>query len=190
NAWFKDGNVPKAILNYERALKLNPSYDDARFNLEFARTQIQDRIEEVPEFVLAAWGRKMCYKLSSNVWAVLFIVFLAGALAMLLMFLLSSGRGARRAGFFSAIGLFLVALLCLDFAYWQYSDYRKTDSAIVMVPVSSVKSSPSSGVDAKDLFVLHEGTKVRILDEAGDWMNIELADGRQGWMRKSEVEMP
>ena len=116
--------------------------------------------------------------------------FLAGALAMLLMFLLSSGRGARRAGFFSAIGLFLLALLCLDFAYWQYSDYRKTDSAIVMVPVSSVKSSPSSGVDAKDLFVLHEGTKVRILDEAGDWMNIELADGRQGWMRKSEVEMP
>lgn len=190
NAWFKDGNVPKAILNYERALKLNPSYDDARFNLEFARTRIQDRIEEVPEFVLAAWGRKMCYKLSSNVWAVLFIVFLAGALAMLLTFLLSSGRGARRAGFFSAIGLFLVALLCLDFAYWQYSDYRKTDSAIVMVPVSSVKSSPSSGVDAKDLFVLHEGTKVRILDEAGDWMNIELADGRQGWMRKSEVEMP
>jgi len=190
NAWFKDGSMPKAILYYEKAHKLDPSDEDIRFNLDFARGQIQDRIEEVPEFVLTSWGRKLCYKLSSNVWAVLFLVFVAGALAMLLFFMLSSGRGARRLGFFGCLALVLVSAVCLRFAYWQYSDYKKSDVAIVMVPVSSVKSSPSAGVESKDLFVLHEGTKVRIVEEAGNWCNIELADGRRGWMRKSEMEMP
>ena len=190
NAWFKHGDMPKAILYYEKALKLNPSDDDVRFNLEFARGQIQDRIDEVPEFVLTSWGRKLCYKLSSNTWAVLFLLFISCALAMLLFFLLSSGRGARRGGFLGAIAFALVAAVCLHFACWQYSDYRKSDMAIVMVPVSSVKNSPSAGVESKDLFILHEGTKVRILEEAGSWCNIELADGRRGWMRKSEMEMP
>ena len=62
------------------------------------------------------------------------------------------------------------------------------DKAIVMRPVVSVKSSPSTEA-AQDLFILHEGTKVEILDQVGSWSNIELADGRQGWIRTSEIEI-
>ena len=63
----------------------------------------------------------------------------------------------------------------------------KADEAIVMRPVTSVKSSPS-GEASTDLFVLHEGTKVRLIDQVGSWSNIELADGRQGWMRTGDLE--
>lgn len=188
NAWFKQGNYPKAILNYERALRLDPSYSDARYNLEFTSNFVQDKIEPVPEFILKSVARKVCYVMGSNAWAVIFLVLLAAALVMGLLFLLGSSVGKRRAGFYCGIVLLLLSAGALSFSIWQKSDSVKTDMAIVMSPVSSVKSSPSSG-SSKDLFVIHEGTKVTILDEVGTWRNISLADGRQGWIPASDIEI-
>lgn len=188
NAWFKQGNYPKAILNYERALRLDPSYSDARYNLEFTSNFVQDKIEPVPEFILKSVARKVCYVMGSNAWAVIFLVLLAAALVMGLLFLLGSSVGKRRAGFYCGIVLLLLSAGALSFSIWQKSDSVKTDTAIVMSPVSSVKSSPSSG-SSKDLFVIHEGTKVTILDEVGTWRNISLADGRQGWIPASDIEI-
>ena len=188
NAWFKQGNYPKAILNYERALRLDPSYSDARYNLEFTSNFVQDKIEPVPEFILKSVARKVCYVMGSNAWAVIFLVLLAAALVMGLLFLLGSSVGKRRAGFYCGIVLLLLSAGALSFSIWQKSDSVKTDTAIVMSPVSSVKSSPSSG-SSKDLFVIHEGTKVTILDEVGTWKNIALADGRQGWITSNELEV-
>ena len=188
NAWFKQGNYPKAILNYERALRLDPSYSDARYNLEFTNSFVQDKIEPVPEFMLKSFVRKICYLMSSNTWAVIFLVLLAAALMMGLLFLLGSSVSKRRAGFYCGIVLLLLSAGALSFSIWQKSDSVKTDAAIVMSPVSSVKSSPSSG-SSKDLFVIHEGTKVTILDEVGSWRNISLADGRQGWIPASDIEI-
>lgn len=188
NAWFKQGNYPKAILNYERALRLDPSYSDARYNLEFTSNFVQDKIEPVPEFILKSVARKVCYVMGSNAWAVIFLVLLAAALVMGLLFLLGSSVGKRRAGFYCGIVLLLLSAGALSFSIWQKSDSVKTDTAIVMSPVSSVKSSPSSG-SSKDLFVIHEGTIVTILDEVGSWKNIALADGRQGWITSNELEV-
>ena len=186
DAYFKLGNYPKAILNYERALRLDPSCSDARYNLEFAGSFVQDKIEAVPEFILKSLARKVCYTLGSNTWAVLFLILLGLALAMGLLFLLASSLGRRRLGFYSGIVFLLLSLCCLGFSVWQKKDYLSKDSAIVMLPVSSVKSSPSGG---KDLFIIHEGTKVKILDSVGSWMNISLADGRQGWIEDGAIEV-
>lgn len=188
NAWFKLEDYPRAILYYERALKLDPSCSDARYNLGITSELIQDRIDVVPEFLLKSWARDLCYTLDSDAWAGLSIGCFAVFLAMLLLYLLSGRVAARRTGFFSAIVFILFAGMCLWFSLWQRSDYQRADSAIVMRPVSSVKSSPSSE-SSTDLFILHEGTKVTILDEVGDWRNICLADGRQGWMLSSDMEI-
>ena len=188
DAFFKDGNVPMAILYYERALKLDPSYSDARYNLDLLNSGIQDRIEPVPEFVLKAWSREICYVMDSDAWAICFIVLFALTLAMVLLFLLSPSVGGRRAGFFVGIVFLLLAVFSLMFSMWQKKDYMKADSAIVMRPVTSVKSSPSSEA-SKDLFILHEGTKVTIIDQVGSWDNIELADGRQGWIPSADIEI-
>lgn len=183
NACYKESDPAHAILWYERALKADPSFTDARVNLEFVRAQIQDRIEEVPEFFLEQWGRKMCWLLPSNAWAVLCLVMLAVTLALALLFLLGRG-GARKAGFFAGLVTLLLTLLCLDFAFWQRTDGLKHDSAIVTSAVTEVTSSPGSGVN---LFVLHEGTKVKLLQQVGEWENIELADGRQGWLKSASI---
>lgn len=188
NAWFKSENYPRAILNYERSLKEDASYDDARFNLEFAQSQIQDKIDELPEFIFKIWMKKLSRIMSSDNWALLSLIFLAACLAMLLLFLLAASIGKRRTGFYLGLVFLLLTFFSFSFARWQYSDYIDADSAIVMVPVSSVKNSPASG-GTKDLFVLHGGVKVRILDSVGDWMNISLADGRQGWIMSADIEI-
>lgn len=187
NAFYKDGDIAHAILNYERALKLDPSYSDAKYNLEFARSMVQDKIEEVPEFFLKTLGRKMCWLMSSDGWAALFLILFAATLALVLTFLLSGREGSRKAGFFGGLVTLILAAMCFSFAFWQRADYRKSDGAVVTRAVCPVKSSPGSE-SAKDLFVLHEGTEVKLLDEVGEWHNVELADGRQGWLRSSDIE--
>ena len=188
NAYFKTGEIAPAILWYERALRLDPSDADVRYNLEFARAQTQDKIDEVPEIFFEQWGHAMCYLLPSNTWAALSIVFFALTVALVLLFLMGRTSGRRRAGFFAAIATFLLAFLSWDFAQWQRTEALRQDMAIVMRPVSSVKSSPSAD-SAKDLFILHEGTRVKILDNVSGYANIELADGRQGWIPAADIEV-
>ena len=188
SAWYKSGNLGKAILCYERALKLDPSYEDARYNLELLNAMKLDRLESVPELILATWMKNLGRTLDSDSWAVCFLVFLVLALAMVLLFILGSSATSRRAGFFTGVVCLLLAVASLSFSLWQKNEYMKADKAIIMKPVSSVKSSPS-GDSAKDLFVLHEGTKVQVLDNVGGWSNIELSDGRQGWLPSSDIEI-
>ena len=187
NAWFKAGQIAPAILNYERALRLDPSDSDVRYNLEFARAQTQDRIDEVPEFILKTWTQKLSYLLSSNAWAGLSLFLLALTLALVLLFLLGPTVNARRTGFFTGIVALLLTLMSWGFARSLKSAAERHDDAIVMRPVSSVTSSPSSDA-AKSLFILHEGTKVKVLDEVSGFTDIELADGRRGWIATSDIE--
>ena len=188
SAWYKNGNLGKAILCYERALKLDPSYEDARYNLELLNAMKLDRLESVPELILATWMKNLGRTLDSDSWAVCFLVFLVLTLAMVLLFILGSSATSRRAGFFTGVVCLLLAVASLSFSLWQKNEYMKADKAIIMKPVSSVKSSPS-GDSAKDLFVLHEGTNVQVLDNVGGWSNIELSDGRQGWLPSSDIEI-
>ena len=188
NAYFKTGETARAILNYERALRLDPSDADIRYNLEFARAQTQDRIDEVPEFILKTWTRKVGYWMSSDAWAVLSLVLLALALGLVLLFLLGPTAGMRRTGFFTGIAALLLALASWGFARSQKADAERHDEAIVMRPVSSVTSSPSADA-AKSLFILHEGTKVKVLDEVSGYKDIELSDGRRGWIAAGDIEI-
>ena len=187
NAYFKSDDYARAILYYERALKLSPSDKDIRHNLEFARSFCQDRIEEIPEILIEQIGHKMCRVLPGNVWCVLFFIFFAFAVCCALLYLLGRQTSRRKLGFFAGIIMLLCALLSLDFAQWQRSEYMDRSQAIVMPPVNSVKSTPAAS-GGKDLFVLHEGTKVKILEEVGSWCNVELSDGRQGWMKTEALE--
>ena len=188
NAWYKENDMAHAILCYERALKIDPSYSDAAYNLEFARAGIQDKIVEVPAFFLTRWVESLGHLVSSNVWVAIAFIFLVLCAGMVLMFLLARSSAASKAGFITAIVSLVLSVSAFALAGVQKADYNRADSAVVMSPVCSVRSAPS-GTNAKDLFVLHEGTKVEIVDRVGEWINIELSDGRQGWMLSSDIEI-
>ena len=124
----------------------------------------------------------------SDVWAGIGIGLFALTLALTLLFLLGHGRAARMTGFASGIVSLLLCAFSISMAARQRADYFREDGAVVVRAVSPVKSSPSSD-SSRDLFILHEGTKVKVLDSVGSWRNIELPDGRQGWVASSDVEV-
>jgi tetratricopeptide (TPR) repeat protein len=187
DAWFKAGDNARAVLYFERALRLDPAYEDAEYNLELVRGRLQDDIETVPEFFLKEWLRSVSLLMSSDAWAVMFIILLSCTLSLLLVFLLSSSLLWKRVGFFTAIVTLVLMVASLSFSLWQKNDYMAHDEAVVMKTVTSVKSSPSTD-NSTDLFILHEGTKVTVLESVGAWTNVSLADGRQGWMKTSDIE--
>ncbi len=187
-AYFKNDDIAHAVLYYERALKLDPSNKDARFNLDLASSMVQDKIELLPEFFLTKWMRTLCWMLSFNAWAWIAIALFALTLALVLLYLLGASVAQRRSGFVCGIVALMLCFFAGAMSFWQRADYFASDSAVITRAVANVKSSPTDS-DAKDLFVLHEGTKVRLLDELGAWRNIELSDGRQGWIRSTDLEL-
>ena len=185
NAYYKNGELGESILYWEKALKLNPANADAKFNLGIARESVLDRIEVVPEFILVKWVRDIKYLLSSNAWAwVALSLMLLVALAML-GFRYFQTLGARRFAFILACVLFVLAVSSFLFSLSERHDVVSESEGIVMLPVSSVKSSP--GEEGKSLFILHEGTRVEILDVLGSWYKVQISDGRQGWMPAEDV---
>ena len=187
NAYYRSGSIGKSILNYERALKLDPSDADARNNLELARAHTLDKIDDVPEFILFSWVKNLKASLSSNTWAVVSLVFLALALALMLLFHFSRRSSSRKVFFIIAMICFLAALFSWLFSFSLARQAESSDNAIVIENIGSVKSSPSAG--GNSIFVLHEGTKVKILEKVQDWCRVEISDGRQGWIKGSDIEV-
>lgn len=186
-ACFKEGDLAHSILWYERALKLDPSYKDARHNLEYARSFTQDRIDTLPEFFLTGWLRSVRAWMSSDGWAVLALVLLALFLAMLLLFLLTDGP-ARVVGFFAGLLMLLLCGGAFGFSLSSRAQSLDAERLVITVPVSVARSAPDRH-SGTELFILHEGSGAVLTDEVGEWVKIELSDGRQGWILKTDYEI-
>lgn len=186
NAYFKSGEIAPAILYYNRALRMSPASDDIRYNLEMAEAMTKDKIAVVPEFFLKRWVRQLRNSMSCTAWSIISLAAFAAALAMLLMFLLSGRLALRKTGFYGTIAALLLFVSTTMFALSERRDMLTRQDAVVMSSAISVKSSPDRS--ATDLFVLHEGTKVRIVTEIDDWYEIVIADGKKGWTESRNIE--
>lgn len=187
NAYFKDKQIGKAILNYNKAQRLAPSDNDIRHNLVIAGGFVKDRIEVVPEFFLKTWLRSLMTSASSNSWAVFSLVFLAAALAMVALYLLSSRILYRKTGFYGGIVLVCCFVAAVVFSSIERRAITDPDEAVIMLTAAPVKSSPDA--NSKDIFVLHEGTVVRVLTSLGAWREVMIADGNKGWVDVKSIEM-
>jgi len=187
NTYFKLKQIGKSILYYERALKLDPSDKDALNNLQLAREFTLDRIEEIPDFILNTWIKSINYSFSSDVWGYIALVLLAGVALFLLLFKYGPTLRVRKSSFFASMIFLLFFCISIYFSWSQKHVYNLKDTAIIIKPVSTIKSSPDNS--GNTLFILHEGTKVSLLDEIGQWKKIELADGRQGWVSSLDIEV-
>jgi len=177
-----------AILNYERALLLSPGDQDIRFNLQMARSKTIDKIQPESELIFVTWYRSIINIASVDGWARVAITSLVIALLLALLYLFSDRIWLRKAGFFGGLMMLLLFLLSNVFAYNQKSRLENRTGAIVMSPSVTLKSTPSE--TGTDVFVLHEGTRVDIVDKGmKEWMEVRIADGKQGWMRVKDLEI-
>jgi hypothetical protein len=188
NAYFKmSGYIAYSVLYYEKALKLDPSYKDAKANLEFVHQFTLDKIEKVPEFVLVTWFKTLRATLTSDGWAWVALGLLIVVAALVLVFRFGRVMAIRKTSFIFAIVFTVCFIFSVIFSFGSRREILREDGAIVVNPVSSVKSSPNTS--GKSLFIIHEGTKVHVLEELGQWVKVELSDGRQGWVVKRDIEI-
>lgn len=185
NTYYKMHDYPMAIYCYEKALKLDPSNEDVQINLAIANRAIVDKIEPMPQSFIVRWWQNTRAWFSGDQWAWLSIVVFALLLVSLFLFLRARKLGVRKLGFFTGLVFLLVFALSVVFAFQLKHSSLTQDQAIIMTPTVNVKSSPNEA--SVDLFVLHEGTKVDVLETESGWNKIRIANGSVGWLSEDSM---
>ncbi|KAA3618050.1 MAG: tetratricopeptide repeat protein [Calditrichaeota bacterium] len=180
NAYFRSNNLGRAILNYERAFKLAPENEDVQFNLEMAALQTTDRIPLPPKeaylVLLENWFNSPSFSFLLYTTLILYATFILG---WALRYFVPAITGAPFYQFFVVTALVLFLFFASIFSLRWYNQATKQFGVILEKEVN-VTSSPTTG--ATELFILHEGTKFQIKEQASQWLRIRLRDGKTGWI--------
>ncbi len=185
NAYFKTNQLGPAVLHYEKALQLDPKDEDALHNLEILHEQLVDDTDQLPEFFLAAWWKKVTLFFSSLTWSALCILCLWLAVAGFLVWLFGKEKKRKRLGFGIGIGFVPLSLLLLVLAFSRADLEQNSGYAVVLKREVSLQSAPDE--QSASVQPLHEGAKVRLLDQISDWYKVRLGNGEQGWLQQEDL---
>lgn len=186
NAAYRSNSIGHAILYYEKALKLEPAHEDAIHNLDFVSRYRLDTFEEVPVLFLGAWINGFVQLFPEQSWSILAMAFFIIILTGLLVFLFSRRMVLKKSGFISGLVALILFVITLSSAISRHRDIVNPDSGIILAPSVVVRSSPSAS--GTELFILHEGTKIKVNEEVSGWQNVKLIDGREGWILVDDFE--
>lgn len=196
NCYYRSGEMGRAIIAYERSLRLDPTYDDAKNNLQFVNARIADRPGERGTFIGNALD-SAANSAHSNLWAWLafgaFVLTIAGVLS----YIFSSSVPIRKLGFF---GGFVTLICCGIFIFLAFRSAAiavADDAAIITAPSTILSTSPRVPKDrSQEAMLLHEGTKVKILDSVRSttdsinplWYDVEIDNNHRAWINAAAVE--
>jgi len=191
NAYYRTNNRAKAILNYERALKLDQGNSDARFNLKLVNEKSKLNQTSGSNFFTNLFTNWVSH-LSSNTWAMIALALFFLALAGIICYRIAGSVALQKTGFFGAIVMGVLTLMAMGCSYYMYHHATKSQYAVVMTNKAPVTNSPRQG--EKEEHKLPSGTKVEILDsiknnsENDKWYKVETLDKKNGWMKKADLE--
>ncbi|MDE7125948.1 MAG: hypothetical protein K2O12_05655, partial [Muribaculaceae bacterium] len=184
------------ILNYERALKLNPSFKDARTNLEFVKPLIVDKPEDDSSF-LGNLYESIIASASPDAWSWIALTAFLCLLGCVALYIFTSHVALRKAGFFGGIVMVFITIFLLTVAYNASSRINRHDRAIVMVPTTNLTSAPRSPKTKTEKVVpVHEGTVLRIVDSVATpddvashmYYDVKINNTTRAWVKATDVE--
>lgn len=187
NCHYKLNEVAPAIYNYEKALLIDPFNVDARNNLVFAKKLTIDNIKELPKSIFQKIDESYLKKLSYNEWAVATIVFVFLGSSLFLLFYFSYTPSLKRLFFVTSMLSFLLFIFSLIVTVKEHSYNLSNIEAIIFAEEIAIKNAPTTNSD--DIFTLHEGTKVVVLDAVDRWNKIKIADGKIGWIQTDQIKL-
>ncbi len=185
NAYFKNNDLASAILYYEKAKKLAPNDEDIEYNLGIANSMIVDKIEKVPVLFYKNWWNYFYNLLNANTWTIISIGIWIILLFFVGVFALTKSRSTKKLSFYFGLLFLFLSIGTFGLASQKYYYTKEHKEAIIFTPTITVKSSPT--LNAVDLFVVHEGTKVTILDQIKSWIKIKIPDGSTGWLPEESL---
>lgn len=187
NSYFKLKSYGKAILQYERALLLEPGDEDILHNLSVAKSKTVDKIIPRNKTFIALWWENSIQAFHETTWSIVGIICFILCLGGVLVYFFVQKLSWRKVGFFSACVAVPLCLFANYAAYLQAQRITEHQTAIVMQAAIMVKSTPAN--TGTDLFLIHEGTKVEIQEGlSNEWYEVRLADGKKGWIPQNSVE--
>ncbi len=193
NAYYRQGNLGKAIVNYERALKLDPTNADARANLEFVNSKITDKQIDSGSYMDSVWEGTVGM-FHADTWAIVALVLFAIFLGAIAAYIFSSAVAVKKASFFGGLVVFALTVCAVIVSFAAANRVNSDRYAIILPPSSQLSTSPREARShAEQAFLLHEGTKVEIIDSIanpgeGMWYEVLVGHGERAWVKASEVE--
>ncbi|MEW5798365.1 MAG: tetratricopeptide repeat protein [Bacteroidota bacterium] len=186
NAYYKSGKIQNAILNYERAKRFLPNDEDVQFNLALANAHLIDKVEAIPELFVYEWAEYVLTIVSLETMITIMYILFILTLVSFSLFLFARTYEQKRYSLLT--GMVLAFFLVIGVVNFTIQSYREsnTEFAIVMTDVANIKSAPDKS--GNDLFVIHRGLKVQVLDSVNKWRKIRLVDGKVGWIPEQEIE--
>ncbi|MBT8295607.1 MAG: tetratricopeptide repeat protein [Gramella sp.] len=186
NAHYKLNNVAPSIYYFEKALQLDPTDEDIKNNIMFARNMAIDDIETIEQTGFNQWLNGITSVFSYSTWAVLAIIFSVSFVGLFLLYYFAYTPLYKRLFFGGAMIAVLLSIFSVIFAYQQRAFINENQYAIIFEEEIEVRDEPNLRGDAS--FELHEGTKARVLEDYQEWSRIELANGAQGWIKSSTIK--
>lgn len=194
NAWYRKGNIAQALLNYERALRVDPSFTDARINRDFLRSQLQDKPEN-NNSLLTRGHMKVVTAMTSNAWAWTAVICFFVLLAFAASYIFSSNILVRKTGFFGGLVMLAITVYFIVVAHDSARRVNDHSEAIVTVPSTLLNSVPRQPKQTEKVVPLHEGTKVQIIDSVATpddpvsprWYNVKINGSNSAWLRATDV---
>ncbi len=187
NCYAKLDDLPRSILYYERALRLSPAAEDIQANLDLQRAKLVDRMATAPALTLrSAWdsligGADPDQWARRSLWACGIMAVLGGAA------LATRQHTGRRMLFIAAGVALFITVLSVALAAYRMNEVTGRHEAILMRPSAEVLGEPRSG--STRLFLLHQGTKVNVIGEQDEWLEVRLPNGSVGWMSATALEL-
>ena len=186
NAHYKLNHIAPSIYYYEKALQLAPDDQDIKNNLAFARNMTIDAVDVLPEAGFTKLSKKVTDLMSFDNWAKLAVGSVLMFVIIFLLYYVTYSTGKKRLAFITSNLFLFLAIFSLVIAFHKYNLSKKDKPAIVFAQETIIKSEPNKR--SQELFRLHEGTKVQILDTVNQWKEIKLADGKIGWIENEDIK--
>lgn len=186
NAFYRNNQLGKAILYYEKAKLYAPRNEDVKHNLLIAKNQTFDNIVPVQPFFLSVWWSNTYQLLSPIFWAILGVLALFATVGGIAVWLLFTDRKRKQQGFYGGIGAAVLAILFLSLGNSNHSARVKSKNAIITIKQTDFKD----GADelSNTISTLHEGVKVRLIENINDWQKVRLENGETGWLQMDTFE--
>lgn len=186
NAHYKLNNIAPSVYYYEKALQLDPNDKDIRDNLAFAKNMVLDDIEEREITGLSGIWRESVSVFGYNHWAWLAIGFAVLYAVFFLIYYFSRRSAFKRLFFTLSLVMVFFSVFSVIFAFQQKEYATGGQYAIIFSEEAGIRGEPT--LRGEEIFTLHEGTKVEVLETYQDWVRFELANGIQGWMDKNNIK--
>ncbi|WP_299776732.1 tetratricopeptide repeat protein [uncultured Formosa sp.] len=187
NAHYKLNHVGLSVYYFEKALQLAPNDTDIKNNIAYARNMTIDAIDVVPEVGISKLLKNVTGILSFDGWAIITVVLFIVFVVLFISYYFSEYTAKKRLAFSTSLIVLFTGCLTLFFAFHDYNLTQKDNPAIIFAQESQVKSEPN--LSSQEAFILHEGTKVQVLDTVNNWKKIKLSDGKTGWISSSDIKV-